>query len=241
MLNQSKSPILRLLSSKNWVIFTLLIVIAFFVSIRLGIWQYERHEARLKFNESVSKALNSANQELDFSKNDYASWQKITVEGSFEPESQRLVRRRYLEGQLGFWVVAKFNSIHGQTILVNRGFTPVMAGATASPDVSLPPNGLITVEGYLQNLEPEVARPNDLPTGQVNIINRTQFELSDQAFPFYLNQLNVSGELQAVNPPELTFGSHLAYSLQWFVFAFMIIIGWSILTRKELSDLTKSD
>ncbi len=241
MLNPSRSQIVRLLKSKNWQILTSLIVVAIVVSIRLGIWQYERHEARVNFNQSVATALNSANQELDFSKNDYASWQKITVEGSFEVDSQKLVRRRYLEGQLGFWVVTKFITTSGQVVLVNRGFTPVRAAATESPDVSKPAIGSITVEGYLQNLEPEVARPDDLPTGQVNAINRTQFQLSDQDFPFYLNQLNGSDELQPVNPPELTFGSHLAYSLQWFVFAFMILLGWGILTRKELSELAKLD
>ncbi|MFM1864947.1 MAG: hypothetical protein RL677_727 [Actinomycetota bacterium] len=241
MLNPSRSQIFRLLTSKNWLFLTGFIVIAIAVSTRLGIWQYERHEARVNFNQSVATALNSANQELDFSKNDYSSWQKITVEGSFKAESQKLVRRRYLEGQLGFWVVAKFSTTNGQVVLVNRGFTPARAAATESPDVSKPASGLISIEGYLQNLEPEVARPDDLPTGQVNAINRTQFELGAQDFPFYLNQLNGSGELQPVNPPELTFGSHLAYSLQWFVFAFMILLGWGILTRKELAELTKLD
>lgn len=239
MSSPSPNQIRKLFSSKNWVIFTGLIILAFLLSIRLGLWQYDRHQARVELNNSISSALATASEEIDFNYQDYLPWQKITVEGSFLPGTQQLVRRRYLEGQLGFWVVAKFQSFEGQRILVNRGFIPVTLAANQSPEVLTPPSGSLTLEGYLQKLEKEVARPADLPAGQVNAINRTQFNLESSSFDFYLHQINTTADLQAIAAPKLTFGSHLAYSLQWFAFAFMIVIGWILLTRKEITELNK--
>lgn len=239
MSSQSPSQIRKLFSSKNWLIFTTLLIFAFLISIRLGIWQYDRHLARVQLNDSVSSALTNASQALDFNNQNYLPWQKIMVEGSFVSDSQQLVRRRYFEGQLGFWVVAKFQNFRGDTVLVNRGFIPVTQAANQSPAVPQPPDGIITIAGYLQRLEKEADRPNDLPIGQVNGINRTQFDLKDDDFGFYLHQINTTDDLKAIAPPELTFGSHLAYSMQWFAFAFMIILGWILLTRKELSELSK--
>jgi len=239
MPNQSGSQIFRLFTSRNWLIFTTLIVFAFFISIRLGIWQYERHVSRVDFNNSVTAALAADSQEIDFSRNDYRDWQKVSLAGSFVADSQKLVRRRYLEGQLGFWVVAKFETNSGQVILINRGFAPVNAAANESPRLADPAPGFQEIEGYLQKLEAESLRPSDLPTGQVNAINRVQFEMDENSFPFYLNQINSSDGLKPVTPPELSYGSHLAYSLQWFVFALMIVLGWFLMTKKEITELKK--
>ncbi len=241
MLNISTNLITKLFSRKNWLIFTFLIITAFAISIRMGIWQYERHISRVAFNDSVTYALSKQSETLNFEKTDYQEWQKITIQGTFEEGTQALVRRRYFEGQLGFWVVAKFATDKGETVLVNRGFTPATMAANLSPEVSQPSFGQQTIEGYLQKIEPDKSKPTDLPEGQVSAINFEQFSLSERDFEFYLHQINTDEDLQAINPPQLSYGPHLAYSLQWFAFAFMIVVGWFILTKKELLELNKSN
>jgi cytochrome oxidase assembly protein ShyY1 len=240
-LNQTQTlnaeSIKGLLLNKNWIIFTALIIVALLVSIRLGVWQYERHEARMESNQLIEQSLSQQSIPLNqLSEIDLNNWQRVSVTGEFDLESQMLVRRRYLQGNLGFWVVAKLNTTDGRIVLVNRGFTPVVAAANQSPEVALPPSGTVQLTGYLHNLDPESFRPNDLPQGQVNAINNAQFGLTENDYQFFIHQIDANSELDNVTPPILGYGSHLAYSLQWFAFGFMIILGWLILTRKEIME-----
>jgi len=227
----------QLLINMNWIIFTFLIIVAFLISVRLGLWQFDRHEARVASNQAIENALSQEilpiNQIL---KDQVTNWQKVSVIGEFETTSQQLVRRRYLEGNLGFWVVAKLNTPDGGSVLINRGFTPVTAAANKTPDIDAPPSGTLEITGYLHKLDAESLRPADLPDGQVNSINATQFNLSENDYQFFIHEINLQSDLSSINPPTLGYGSHLAYALQWMAFAFMIIIGWLILTRKELTE-----
>jgi cytochrome oxidase assembly protein ShyY1 len=231
----------QLLINMNWIIFTFLIIVAFLISVRLGLWQFDRHEARVASNQAIENALSQEilpiNQIL---KDQVTNWQKVSVIGEFETTSQQLVRRRYLEGNLGFWVVAKLNTPDGGSVLINRGFTPVTAAANKTPDIDAPPSGTLEITGYLHKLDAESLRPADLPDGQVNSINATQFNLSENDYQFFIHEINLQSDLSSINPPTLGYGSHLAYALQWMAFAFMIIIGWLILTRKELTEQKKS-
>jgi cytochrome oxidase assembly protein ShyY1 len=230
-----------LLTNKNWLIFSFLIIIALLVSIRLGIWQYERHEARMQSNQLIAQALSQQSIPINqLSDKDLNNWQKVVVAGEFEPASQRLVRRRYLDGNLGFWVVAKLTSTDGRVVLVNRGFTPVTAAANQTPEITFPPTNSVQIEGYLHTLDPESIRPSDLPEGQVNAINNSQFDLKENDYQFFIHEIDASSDLDNVTPPVLGYGSHLAYSLQWFAFGFMIILGWLILTRKEILEQRSS-
>jgi cytochrome oxidase assembly protein ShyY1 len=223
-----------LLSNKKWIIFTLLITLAFLTSIRLGIWQYQRHEVRIEFNQTINQAL--AKQEVDLTSTDSSTlpWQKVYLTGSFDPASQLLVRRQYFEGKLGFWVVAKFITEDGRKILVNRGFTPVTAGAKETPEVLAINDSKLKIRGYLQPLAGESLKAPDIPLAQVSAVNKTQFNLSDSDYNFFIHQIDTDDNLKAITPPVLSYGPHLAYSLQWYAFAVMIIIGWASILRKEL-------
>lgn len=231
----------QLLKNKNWIIFTFLIIVAFLISVRLGLWQFDRHETRVASNQAIENALVQEilpiNQVLE---DQVTNWQKVSVVGEFEAASQQLVRRRYLEGNLGFWVVAKLNTPDGGSVLINRGFTPVTAAANKTPDVEAPPSGRLEITGYLHTLDAESPRPDDLPEGQVNSINATQFNLSKDDYQFFVHEINLQSDLSSLNPPTLGYGSHLAYALQWIAFSFMIILGWLVLTRKELIEQKKS-
>lgn len=240
MSNQSPSqtPIssdFKKLFTKKWVIFTLLVILAIGISIRAGFWQYSRHQDRVLTNKNIEQALASEFSILDTTNQTYQPWQKVIAEGTFDATSQRLVRRKYFEGQLGFYVVTKFTSMNGETFLVNRGFTPVVGGANESPIVSAPASGVQKIEGYLVPLDPPRARASDLPQMQVSAINREQFDIQE-SFDFYLNLIAPPGELSPIAPPQPTYGPHLAYSLQWFTFAIMIMIGWIVLTRRDLKE-----
>jgi cytochrome oxidase assembly protein ShyY1 len=239
--NPKRSVFVRLVSGKNWIIFTLLIILAFALSIRLGIWQNERHQARVEFNKNVEQALAAPMNNLPDIYQDAIPWQKVTTSGDFIVDSQRLVRRRYLEGKLGFWIVAKLQTDNGKTLLVNRGFIPATLAASETPQINNPPLGRVFIEGYVQKLDAESEKPSDLPINQLSAINATQFNLSESDYQLFIHQINTEENLQAISSPKLSSGPHLAYSLQWFAFAFMIVVGWIILTRKEISELKKLD
>lgn len=245
MSKQLKSPspkisiLSKLVSGKNWLFFTLLIILAFAISIRLGFWQSDRHQSRFELNQSVEKALAAPITNLPDVYQNAAPWQKVSISGEFVEDSQKLVRRRYFEGKLGFWVVAKLQTDNQRTVLVNRGFIPATLAANETPLIAQPPFGRVSVEGYLQEMDAESERPADLPKNQLNAINKTQFNLSGADYQLFIHQINTEENLQSINSPTLSPGPHLGYSLQWFTFAFMIVLGWVILTRQEIRALRK--
>lgn len=224
-----------LFTNKNWLIFTILILIACGISIRLGIWQYQRHESRILYNQSLTQALEQEPIALNQIDNQASPWQKVFIEGSFDTQSQQLVRRKYFEGKLGFWVVAKFVTQDNRIVLVNRGFVPVSAAASVTPDITAPNGSTFMLEGFIQPLEPESEKASDIPLGQASAINREQFAITEDDYQYFIHQSN-NEVLSAIKPPEISSGPHLAYSLQWFAFAVMIVIGWITITRKDLID-----
>jgi cytochrome oxidase assembly protein ShyY1 len=236
----NKKVVWGLFSNKNWLIFTILILIAFGLSIRLGIWQYQRHEARIVFNQAISQALTQQPIALNQIDEEALSWQKVFIEGSFDSQSQQLVRRKYFEGKLGFWVVAKFVTQDNKVVLVNRGFVPVSAAATVTPDIPAPSESTFVLEGFIQPLEPELEKASDIPLGQASAINRQQFSITEKDYQYFIHQSN-NEELSAINPPEISNGPHLAYSLQWFAFAVMIVVGWIVISRKDLIEQDQID
>lgn len=232
--------VLGLFTNKNWLIFTIVILLACGISIRLGIWQYQRHESRILFNQSITQALEKDPIALNQINEEALGWQKVFIEGSFEAQSQQLVRRKYFEGKLGFWVVAKFITQDNRVVLVNRGFVPVSGAATITPNIPAPKESTSLIEGFIQPLESEFERAPDIPFGQASAINFQQFGLTESDYRYFIHQSNTDSELSAIMPPEISNGPHLAYSLQWFAFAVMIVIGWITITRKDLLEQSSS-
>lgn len=175
---------------------------------------------------------------------DESEWRRVRVSGSFDPNRQILLRNHYFEGKYGFEVLTAFTSLDGHTFWVDRGW--VQAGDTAveEPEITPPPTSPVTIVGRLR-FDTSLPQGNffALPSSGKGLISEANAQSSNKVVgidsPFYLDLL--SGSEPSLTPiveaelPELSDGPHLAYALQWLIFAGLVAYGRYLIRREVLT------
>lgn len=235
----------------RWIVFTLLVPIGVALCLLAADWQYQRHVDR-SAQDALADA-NSANSAVPLTEVvtptqpllESDSYRQVVVQGEFDADATVLVRRRVLNGSPGYWVVTPLQTGSGK-VQVLRGWVATSGDALTSPSVAPPPEGTITLVGWLRASEtlPDPA-PTDLPPGQVAALDTAVLNGPDGG---YLPVV-VAMAMEPVDPAGLTpvpvpnpgLGPHLAYSWQWLAFGAMLPIGWVILARRELRGEQESE
>ena len=221
----------------RWLALTLFLLILIYLFIRLSNWQFDRYDQRVLRNESTNVALSLAPKKIDSvsQMSDLKQWEKIELTGSYLSDQSKLVRKQYLENNLGFWVITPFKLQNGENILVNRGWIPIGSSASSNQSIPLAPVGTVNLEGYLQSFDESITQPKDLPLNQVNTIDYKYFE-SEIANNFYVQLAKSSpmdNQVAIIPLPELSNGPHFSYAIQWILFALLLPIGWYVLLKNE--------
>ena len=221
----------------RWIALTLFLLILIYLFIRLSNWQFDRYDQRVLRNESTNVALSLAPKKIDSvsQMSGLKQWEKIELTGSFLSDQSKLVRKQYLENNLGFWVITPFKIQNGENILVNRGWIPIGSSASSNQSIPLAPVGTVNLEGYLQTFNESITQPKDLPLNQVNTIDYKYFE-SAIANNFYMQLAKSSpmdNQVAIIPLPELSNGPHFSYAIQWILFALLLPIGWYVLLKNE--------
>ena len=221
----------------RWIALTLFLLILIYLFIRLSNWQFDRYDQRVLRNESTNVALSLAPKKIDSvsQMSDLKQWEKVEITGNYLSDQSKLVRKQYLENNLGFWVITPFKIQNGENILVNRGWIPIGSSASTNQSIPLAPVGTVNLEGYLQSFNESITQPKDLPLNQVNTIDNNYFE-SDIANNFYVQLAKSSpmdNQVAIIPLPELSNGPHFSYAIQWILFALLLPIGWYVLLKNE--------
>ncbi|NBM14793.1 SURF1 family protein [Streptomyces sp. GC420] len=244
----------RFLLSRQWVILTLVCLGLIPTMVELGFWQFHRHENRVERNQRIADALTadpvpvqrltSPGHEVP----DEDRWHPVTATGTFDGEHEVVVRRRTAadEQTIGFYVVTPLVLKDGGTVLVNRGWVAPGADQTAYPDVPAAPKGEVTVTGRLMPDETtEASGIKDLaglPDRQVMLINSEQRAkaLGREVLGGYIELTAPEprgGKPEPVAEPDHdSIGTHMAYAVQWWLFAAGVPVGWVVLVRRERRD-----
>ncbi|WDV33453.1 SURF1 family protein [Streptomyces sp. AD16] len=243
----------RFLLSRQWVLVTLLFVLMIPAMIELGFWQLHRHEHRVEQNARIERSVKADPvpvRELTGPGGSVAEgdrWRRVTAEGTFDPEHEVVVRRRTnSDDKVGVHVLTPFRLGNGTVLLVNRGWVPADGPQTSLPQIPAPPSGEITLTGRLMPDETTAASGikdlEGLPDRQIMLISSGQ-----QADALGVPVLGGYVEQVAPDPgadgPELIkgpdyggIGPHMAYAVQWWLFAAAVPVGWVILVRRDLRD-----
>ncbi|MEU0374469.1 SURF1 family protein [Streptomyces sp. NPDC006283] len=243
----------RFLLSRQWVILTLIGLVLVPTMIELGFWQLHRHERRVEQNSLIARNLEAKPVPMGeltspghtVPRSDY--WRQITATGTFDTAHEVVVRRRTnADDRVGFHVLTPLVLADGRAVLVNRGWVPPAADQTAYPEVPPAPDGTVTVTGRLKADETTGASGikdlKGLPPRQVMLINsEQQAQLLDrQVLGGYLEQTApkpASGGPEPIPTPDHdSIGAHMAYAVQWWLFAAAVPVGWVILVRREKQD-----
>lgn len=238
----------RFLLTRRWLGLLTVAVVVAAACVLLGRWQLHRLEYKHHRNLLVSRnmaatpVLPGRLLRVDRGPDAADQWRRVRTTGRYDPDHTLLVRNRPLDGQIGFHVLVPFVTSAGPALLVDRGWVPAGENATVVPAVPRPPPGEVAVTVRIRPSEP-ASTTGTPPRGQVTRIDVSSIR-QDLPYPAYGGY----GELTREEPrprsaparlvlPELSTGPHLAYAVQWFLFALMALGAFVVLARREAADL----
>jgi len=141
-------------SPRLWAI--LLFAALFACMLWLGNWQLDRAALKVSMQEAADQSQRGPAVPIAQVSDFHAAaaiYQRVSLEGVFEPDKQFLWDNRTRGGRAGFEVVIPFRLADGQRVLINRGWIPPEASRAILPDVSLPgasaSSELVSIEGLL--------------------------------------------------------------------------------------------
>ena len=129
------------LTKPKWVLLTIIIGFIIFLFIRLSDWQFDRYNQRILNNETTSISLLAEPKIIENvdQLNELIDWQRVSINGTFIDKESRLIRRQYLESNLGFYVITPFLTNTRLKILINRGLIPIGESASIVQTFQLAP------------------------------------------------------------------------------------------------------
>jgi surfeit locus 1 family protein len=217
--------------------------------IGLGFWQLDRLAQRRAAN-AVRLAVLDQNPITVTATSDPAELftRRVRVTGTLRNDESVLLRaRRSDSGVDGVHLLTPLQ-LSGSTaaVLVDRGWL-LAEQATPERRRAFAIEREITVEGIAlppQTRPDAPLAPRDLPLpGETRIdawvradVARLQDQVGAPLLPFFIEALpDGSGGLpRPPDPTRLDDGPHLNYALQWFTFAGMLLVVYTILMRQEL-------
>lgn len=239
---------LRLLTTRRWLAWLALALIASVTCLLLGRWQWDRWETRHAAQTTVTDnydaepvPLGTVLPDVDTPMTEDIEWRRVGLTGRYDAEHQTLVRNRPLDGTYGYQVLVPLVLESGEAVLVDRGWVPNGPSAGELPTVPKPPEGTVEVTGWLRPAEEDLGRvPVD---GQVSSIRPELVE--SQGGPELLPQAYVRMGEEAPEPPRRpeplgkpdlgsAAGVNLSYAIQWWLamIAFPVLV--IMAARREL-------
>lgn len=232
-----------LLRSPRWLaahVLVLAVVVAF---VNLGLWQLDRGAERRTENEvgaariaaepfDVAAAVDAAGDDVDS-----LEYRPVNATGVFDPANEVLVRSQVYEGQAGFHVVTPLVLADGRAVMVNRGWVP-LAFDSVPVAAAPPPAGATEVVGLARLSQVRGAIGPQDPPGATTVARIDLEHLAgivpERLLPVWVQQTAPVTELPVLLAVP-TFddpGPHLAYAVQWFAFAAIVLVGYGFLLRR---------
>lgn len=217
------------------------------LAIVAGRWQWSRHETRsaevaawavagdaspVPLSELVSEPTTDLPRGTE--------WRVATVTGVFDATSVTVLRNRAVDGVPGpqylMWMVTD----SGDALLVLTGWDAATSGPPA--EGRIPPSQSVEATLLLRDQEPDDGKRGG---GATRITPAQMPPVAHEVLPGY--GLLVDPETQDGRVAEYghlipvvapSYGPHLAYSIQWFMFSVMVPAGGVILARRRRDDAT---
>lgn len=228
---------------KNAILKSLIAIVLIAGCLWASQWQFHRGEDRKARNAKIEAHINIPAVDLLTLKSSAQAneWRTVTTAGSFNADEQILLRNRYFEGKYGYAVLTRFTTTTGDSIWVDRGWVAAGASATVAPDTPDVPQGVVSITARLR-------LDSSLPSGSffalpINrdgaLISKLNAQSGSDSEDYYLDL--ISGSLPELTPaapsqiPSLSDGPHLAYAVQWILFAGLVVYGRYLIRKMDLT------
>lgn len=246
---------LRTLRQPRYAALSVLMFVVALACVAAGTWQVARFEGKVGANDDLRTNAHAkiapVGEVLPFvhdgatPERDAIELRQVHVSGSYEPAHQVLVRRVTLDGQNGYYVLTPLRTADA-TLLVVRGFVPVTNRGGPPVDIAAPPQGRVQITAA--RVQPGDTRTDNfgrVPAGQVDSINPRQQaqRLGGAVYDGYVQlepgQPGTRG-LTEISAPDLSNPAggalepqHLAYVVQWYIFALLALAAPFVMARAE--------
>ncbi len=237
---------LRLLLTRRWLSLLGLVIVLVPTFIALGFWQLDRLDQRRDRNAIIDANVDAPPAPLDAvlspsSQVDRTTeWRQLTATGRYDVGQTLLVRNRTARpnGPPGFHVLVPLVTSDGTAVVVDRGWIPYGEAATDTPIPADPPSGTVSVVGRLRPAQAG-GLGNGLPAGQIARVDLPAIA-AGITYPIYSGFLELVREDPApasapvlLDTPSPSEGPHLAYAVQWHLFAAIAVVGFCYLLLRE--------
>jgi surfeit locus 1 family protein len=224
---------------------TLLAAVAIVTFVALGRWQWHRGVER----DAQWEAFAVAGEALPAGARDLAAlprFERVTLTGRYDPGHQFLLENRSRNGRPGYEVLTPFVLADGRAVLVNRGWLPFSGYRDRLPQIGFDAPPSVRITGRLDNLpaagldtgragpQPGSLWPKlaSFPTlkelaGALGRKLEPRIVLLDDGAPY--------GYAREWRPPGIEPSRHYSYAVQWWSFAALTALLWSILTFRRKS------
>ncbi len=201
--------------------------------VRLGIWQLARLEVRRARNAEILAARNQPPLELvgRTVTADEAHDRRIHARGIYDWTHERVWPGRTWEGAPGVSLLTPLRLPDSSAVFVDRGFAP-------SPDARRVNHAAWREPDTADVVGLGFAAPRD--RGDVNPAALAD-SLPYPVLPFVV-QL-VPADSRGTGPTPLRWralapdnGPHLSYAIQWFSFAVIVLVGTTLLLKKQMAE-----
>ena len=236
------------LTSPAWIGWFALTCVAAVVCLYLAQWQMSRNDHLVAENTRITENYDAAPYDaaqgtpLFADYDESKTWHPVTLEGSYVPEDTVLIRNRPHDGRVGYDVVVPFRTGEGTVVAVDRGWIPTDNSANGMPSaVPPPPGGTVSVTVRLRPSEGTVDR--GAPEGQSASIDLpvlgTQWggDVATEGYGELLSEEPPAANTpQAAERPEVDYGPHLSYSMQWYAFAVLVFVAYGYSARQHVEN-----
>jgi cytochrome oxidase assembly protein ShyY1 len=243
--------VLSVLRQRRYATLSALMLLIATICVLLGVWQLARlsgkHDTNIVLRRNahaapapVSTLLHPTSSGPSPSRRD-VQFRQATASGTYDGAHQSLLRNQTINGTNGYLVVTPLRTADA-TLLVVRGFVTGLSTTVTAP---APPPGPVSVTVRLWPPDAAADKATQLARGQVESINAGEqaTRLSTSVLDGYGNllpgQTGTSG-LVAIPPPDLSNPAggvpelqHLAYVIQWFLFAALALAAPVAMARAE--------
>ena len=227
---------------KNAILKSLIAILLVIGCLWASQWQFHRGQDRTARNATIEERMDIKSVDLDTVKSSVKEneWRVITTSGTFDADQQILLRNRYFEGKYGYAVLTRFTTQSGDAIWVDRGWAAAGASATVAPVTSPVPTGIVSITARLR-------LDSSLPSGSFfalplnrddDLVSKLNAQSGLASENYYLDL--ISGSLPSLTPtapaeiPSLSDGPHLAYAVQWILFAGLVVYGRFLIRKMDL-------
>ena len=237
----------RFLFRPLWLILHVVVVAVIVLMINLGFWQLSRYHERTAFNKVVTQRIASPVVPITEllgdlqSKNETPTsleWRTVQVVGEYLDDQTVVVVNRSQDGFSGKDPLTPILLENGTLVLINRGFLPL------DTQVASAPSGRVEIVGRVRISQTRRhGRLSDPSSGVlreiINIdLDRLSTQMPKPLAPIYVEMFTSKPEdsilLSQIASPVLSSGSHLSYTVQWFMFSIFVVFGWVVVVRRKL-------